>query len=345
MGMRIFFAIGCLVHLSSGQEPEFTPRCGDCWCIPEGGTVDGTCPEYPVGIWQGFPDEWSQQLSTFALTSDPLILQTASGETDCYPFSDAVGGQSYPGSTSPQCQRPLLSSSDSDSTVVCAFKYAEEQACRGREYDMQTYASAEVAVAAGAYVTHSGACGVCSNAQDLGVRMDQFGKLRSASIFCATGFAINRQFPKLIQCYENIGFTDNCSLLWAHFAATNAELCAASCVPDPVTFTIKLTEEAPTCALGSCLNCSASQFEEEFNLLAGRWRSVQNSGFSDEIPYSCDTFYLIEDHDPCVDSAPAALVTPTMSPTMSAAARDWDRSFRSIMMMVSPILLLFVAVF
>jgi hypothetical protein len=349
MTIRVILAIGCLLHVSLGEigqdEPLFRSRCGDCWCVPEGGTIDGTCPEYPDGIWQSFPNEWGRQLSTFTLTSDPLILHAATGETDCYPFFEAIGPQGYPGSTSPQCQRP----SDDSGTAVCAFKYAEDQACRGREYDMSTYATAEAAVAAGAHVTHSGACGVCSNAQDFGVRMTRFPELQSQSIFCATAHVLTGDFPALIQCYANLGFTDECSLLWAHFGATNGELCASDCTPDPDSLKIELTEGAPMCALLPCLDCSTSQFENDFNILAGRSKSATNSGFNDVIPYSCDSFYLIEDHDPCVGAAPTfspapSTGVPTMSPTISAAARERGLSFRSSMMMVSPILLLIVVV-
>jgi hypothetical protein len=359
MGIRFILAIGCLLHVSFGETGyyseeigvDFTSRCGDCWCVPEGGTIDGTCPDFPDGIWQSFPDDWGRQLSTFTLTSDPLTLHTKTGATGCYPFFDAVGPQTYPGSTSPQCERPFFPTDNVDS-VVCAFKYAEDQACSGREYDMSSYASAESAVTAGAHVTHSGACGVCSNAQDLGVRMSRFGELQAQSIFCATAHAISRDFPALIQCFENLGFTDQCSLLWAHFGATNL-LCAALCLPDPDSLVIELHEAAPTCALLPCLNCSSSQFEGDFNILAGRSRSMQNSGFNDVIPLSCDSFYLIEDHDPCVGAAPAlspapasgpAPSTPTMSPTISSAATEWGPSFHSIMMLVSPILLLIVGV-
>lgn len=349
MGLRIILAIGCLLHASFGQdEPAFLSRCGDCWCIPEGGTIDGTCPELPNGIWQSFPDGWGEQLSTFTLTSDRLTLRTAAGDTDCYPFLDAIGSQVYSRSSGPQCQRPLLSGGDSGA-VVCAYKYADDQACRGREYDMSTYATAEAAVAAGAYVTHSGACGVCSNAQDLGVRMSRFSTLQAQSIFCATAHAITRNFPALIQCYETLGFTNQCSLLWAHFGATNGDVCASKCIPDPTSSVIELFESAPTCALLPCLNCSSSQFEADFDIQAGIKRSVQNSGFNDDIPLSCDSFYEIEDHDPCVGAAPTfspapAGISPTKSSTMSAAAREPGLSLHSIMMMVTPILLLIVGV-
>jgi hypothetical protein len=345
MGLRFLLAISCLLHVAFGQDGvDFASRCGDCWCVPEGGTIDGTCPEFPDGIWQSFPDDWGQQLSTFTLTSDPLTLQTETGE-DCYPFFDAVGPQTYSRSKSPQCERPSFPTNNI-SNVVCAFTYAEDQACRGREYGMSSYANASAAVAAGAHVTHSGACGVCSNAQDLGVRMSSFGELQAQSIFCATAHAISRDFPALIQCFENLGFTNQCSLLWAHFGATNL-LCAALCLPDPDSLVIELHEPAPTCALLPCLNCSSSLFEDDFNILAGRTKSMENSGFSDEIPLACDAFYLIEDHDPCVGAAPTfspAPSTPTASPTVSSAATEWGPSFHSVTMMVSPILLLIVGV-
>jgi hypothetical protein len=177
--------------------------------------------------------------------------------------------------------------------------------------------------------------------------MSRFGTLQAQSIFCATAHAITRDFPALIQCFENLGFTDQCSLLWAHFGATNL-LCAASCIPDPDSLMIELFKAAPTCALLPCLNCSSSQFEDDFNILAGRAKSMQNSGFNDDIPLACDSFYMIEDHDPCVGAAPtfspAPAGVPTMSPTTSAATKEWGLSFRSIMMMVSPILLLIVGV-
>jgi hypothetical protein len=189
---------------------------------------------------------------------------------------------------------------------------------------------------------------VCSNAQDLGVRMSRFETLQAQSIFCATAHAINRDFPALIRCYGNLGFTDECSLLWAHFGATNL-LCASFCVADPISLVIELHEAAPMCALLPCLNCSSSLFEDDFNSLAGR--SVQNSGFNDDIPSSCDSFSLIEDHDPCVGAAPTFSPAPAGAPTMSpigtksaAAAGEWGLSLGSIMMMVLPILVLIAGV-
>jgi hypothetical protein len=335
--MRFLLALGFL-QASFGQD-DYTPRCADCWCVPEGGTTDGTCPEYPDGLWQSFPPSWWEILPTFTLTSDAIVLQTATGETDCYPFFDAIGPQGYSKSKFPQCQRSLLASDE----AVCAYKYSEGQACRGREYEMQTYAAANVAVQDGAYVIHLGACGVCSNAQDLAARFKTFDTLNSQSIFCAAAHLITKNFPALLQCYQNLGFTDECSLLWSHFGATNGELCTTTCIPDPEAFQIELNEPPPFCALSPCLNCSASQFETDFNILGGMFKSGQNSGFNDEIASSCDAFYLIDNHDPCVDSAPTLSPAPsTAVPTMSpvSAASDRDVSVLVIVAIVSPILLL-----
>jgi hypothetical protein len=63
--------------------------------------------------------------------------------------------------------------------TVCAYQYNNApattsdsvQTCMNREYAMITYESKEEATLDNAVVIHKGACGVCSSAQDLSVRM------------------------------------------------------------------------------------------------------------------------------------------------------------------------------
>ena len=76
------------------------------------------------------------------------------------------------------------------------------------------------------------ACGVCSSAQDFGARISTYGTLETESIKCATSYTFSRDFPKLVSCYQDLGFTDSCAELWAHFAATNGSKCALACFPD-----------------------------------------------------------------------------------------------------------------
>ena len=75
------------------------------------------------------------------------------------------------------------------------------------------------------------ACGVCSSAQDFGTRIKTYGSLEIESIKCATSFTFSQNFPKLITCYSDLGFTESCATLWAHFAATNSKTCAIKCFP------------------------------------------------------------------------------------------------------------------
>ena len=54
--------------------------------------------------------------------------------------------------------------------MVCTYKYSGTVAslneCRGREYELRSYSSAEDAIADGAKIVHDGPCGFCSNAND-----------------------------------------------------------------------------------------------------------------------------------------------------------------------------------
>src|SRR6478672_6530250 len=85
------------------QSQTLTAICGDCWCIPEGGTDSGTCPSDTSGIYQSFPDSYPTLYKTFVETSTPITLQTSGGSSSCFPFADAIGALSYDESTAPQC--------------------------------------------------------------------------------------------------------------------------------------------------------------------------------------------------------------------------------------------------
>jgi hypothetical protein len=199
---------------------------------------------------------------TFTLTSTPITLQAEDG-TACFPFLDSIGALNYAESQLPACVPP----DSSTTTGFCGYKYAEAATdasdCPNREYEMNDYASEEEVAADGAIAIHSGPCGVCSDAQDLAVRMSTMDSLQSKSITCGTQFVFGGTFSGLVDCYETIGFTTPCATLWAHFAASNTELCAGDCAGQ-----ITLNGDPPLCELGSCLSCAAD-FEAEFNDLAG----------------------------------------------------------------------------
>jgi hypothetical protein len=93
----------------------------------------------------------------------------------------------YPESNYPQCQKP--SSSDG----VCAIQYtaaAEDTgSCPNRRYAIDSYPSAEEAEAAGAVVTHGGACGVFSNLQDFSSRLANADAYETTTVLRAVPYA------------------------------------------------------------------------------------------------------------------------------------------------------------
>lgn len=265
-------AITGLFSLAQSRQLQDWPVnavCGDCWCVPEGGTEAGDCPTDSTGIWSTFPDSYPELFLTFEETSTPIVLQAEDGASQsCFPFANSIDTASlnYEASNFPACTLSTQGSSSAD--AVCAYKYSSPPAdatnCPNRQYELVTYDSAQEAASDAAMMVHSGACGVCSNAQDLAVRMSTITTLQTQTITCATQFAFGGTFERLIECYETLGFTNQCATLWAHFSASNAELCAGSCAGQTST----LFGDPPLCELGPCLSCSES-FQADFDDLAG----------------------------------------------------------------------------
>jgi hypothetical protein len=159
------------------------PVCDDCWCVPDN-NGQGDCPALYPGLRQSFPDQWITALRSFVRAPDnPAVLLEPEG---CYPFQDTVNdlpADAYPQSTGVQCTKPASVTA----TTVCAFQYdLSETACQGRTYRAITYESSEAAVADGAAVVHLGACGACSNAQDLAARMATIRTINPFSILCSS---------------------------------------------------------------------------------------------------------------------------------------------------------------
>lgn len=143
-----------LLSVSPASAGDFSnnPRCGDCWCITDG----GTCPTDTVGITDTF-SETDQLYSTFELANDPdfLKLQSASGG-DCFPFADTFGAEAplanYPESGAEQCVSP-----EGDDETVCGYVYdSSSTTCEGRKYRIQNFPSTNDAMMSNAAILHQG---------------------------------------------------------------------------------------------------------------------------------------------------------------------------------------------
>eukprot|EP00934_Nitzschia_sp_Nitz4_P000779 Nitzschia sp. Nitz4//scaffold172_size47551//4330//5428//NITZ4_007137-RA/size47551-augustus-gene-0.37-mRNA-1//1//CDS//3329538738//779//frame0 len=314
---------------------ELPARCGDCWCI--NGSEE--CPGDVAGIVNYFDDATLEVMSEATLTNNPdfLTLQTADGQS-CYPFADLMVAATYAESQFPQCA--LNAGVDGS---VCGYLYdSEDTDCLGRSYEIHTYESEAAALAAGAVVTHSGACGVCSSMQDFHVRMRDKDTFQSATTLCATSFVLGGTFAELIQCFADMGLTDSCGLLWAHFGAANANECATQCFGST-----ELNGPAPECALSDCLEC-AVDIRAVFDDIAGR--TFQSSGIIEAIARPCEEFTYIE-HDVCsgldynaTDALAMGGGSPTPSPTVApsdsgAATSAFLTTFLSMMALMGGLFL------
>jgi hypothetical protein len=301
------------------QAQQFEPRCGDCWCIPESNQV---CRDYGEGIYDEFSQDMIDTFASFTLaySSSFLLLEDDNGSSECYPFAESVGPlEGYAESSYPQCVRP-----ETTETSVCAIEYTtladSPESCPDRRYALATYPSQQEAEAAGAIVTHGGACGVCSNLQDLAMRNKFSDTFESSTVQCSASYAINRDFERLVGCFEdadNFGFSTACARLWAHYSATNTQLCAQACFN-----TQQLNGDPPECALLECLQCSNSTFQADFNVIGGR--TWVKSGITERIARPCADFWRIN-HDPCQGNTtfegPGIMPPgPTPAPTTSAGS-------------------------
>lgn len=73
------------------------------------------------------------------------------------------------------------------------------------QYSLQSFADIASAEAAGATVTHYGACGVCSTTQDLAVYIE-FTDLTTLGVECSVQAGI-KEFEDGVRCYQRAGYT------------------------------------------------------------------------------------------------------------------------------------------
>jgi hypothetical protein len=179
--------------------------------------------------------------------------------------------------------------------VVCAFKYSTEDCS---EYSMITYGSQEEADADGAFLTHTGACGLCSTAQDLAVYMAN-PDMTSAGKKCATKALINESWGK--SCYEALGYTTPCASIWNFDGIYDGQNCKWTCITHLFS---DLNGPPPTCELNPCLQCDEDEAGPLFKAFAARTR--RRSGLASAIARGCDEFPQII-HEAC--PAPVSVVS------------------------------------
>jgi hypothetical protein len=239
----------------------------------------------------------------------------------CQPYPDVqavIGGK--------PCREPQQSRDK-----VCAFKYSDDCSYKLKNiHKTNTLQKAEV-------ITHVGACGVCSSAQDLAVYMNPgvavgsflsglpFGLalLGGQSSQVLSGIFSNIVVPQ----FESLNFTPDCAHLWGSNSANSAiKGCTEDCVGwledcVPPTFGINpftnasfagdpsglacqgalLQATEDDCSLNDCLACDESVSGSIFQLYAGRTR--RKSGILTTVDFGSGFMGLKRDCDSIADIA------------------------------------------
>jgi len=146
------------------------------------------------------------------------------------------------------------------------------------DYRLRTYETAEAAKAAGAIVTHYGACGLCSTLVDLAVYMrelDLTTPVRDCGIKNLSGPA-----DAHIQCLQDLGFTKPCAEIWYYNTIHTREACELPCFS-----TLGKPYQLEDGSLNECLACDEEKSGPIFKAVAGRTR--RNTGIASALCRPC----------------------------------------------------------
>ncbi len=166
-------------------------------------------------------------------------------------------------------------------TEVCAVL---PNTAGSHEYRLQRYDTAELAKADGAFVTHDGACGLCSTLADLSVYMrelDLTTPVRDCGIKYLSGPMADH-----IQCLQDLGFTKPCAQIWYYNTVHTRQVCELPCFA-----TLGKPYQLEDGSLNECLQCDEDQSGPVFKAIAGRTR--RNTGIASALCRPCSEVHAI----------------------------------------------------
>ncbi len=164
-----------------------------------------------------------------------------------------------------------------ESDGVCAVLYESEDKTA---YRLKTFPTAEDAASEGGFVTHEGACGLCSSLADLAVYIeipDLTTPVRNCGI---TGVLKGEQAD--MDCLTDLGFTLPCARIWYYNTQNTKAACGDIC-----TSLLGAPYLTPEGELNDCLQCDEDNSGPVFKAQAGRTR--RNSGVPSALCRPCDT--------------------------------------------------------
>ena len=250
-----------VLYMTDEGSPQPVGKCGECHCIPKGNASQCASNVPTTDYTDSMIESLRKQEPMNAVEMPP-----------CDPYTDS------------SCK---LGSAlgDFGGGSVCGIHY-ENSFCSS--YKLMTYASEKLAKDNGAFVTHQGACGVCSTTQDLAAYMRTVD-LTTASHNCEVKAATDQ--AKGRQCFEDLGFSTDCAELWSNAAREKEKKCAFKCVVGIFRDT-PFNSDAPSCTLNDCLQCKKDHTYSEFRHFAGR--TSASSGLLSAIVRPCSEIANIQ---------------------------------------------------
>ncbi len=160
-----------------------------------------------------------------------------------------------------------------DATSVCAVL------AQGTSYSLQTFDDDAAAEAAGAKVTHDGACGACSPLQDLAVYMRNPDLTEPVRACGLTGLSGGDEAQR--ECLGELGFTEPCAQIWSYNTTNTRTKCLEVCLD-----LLNATYHTEDGSLNACLQCDEDISGPVFKAVAGRTR--RNTGLASALCRPCD---------------------------------------------------------
>jgi len=148
--------------------------------------------------------------------------------------------------------------------AVCGVKY-ENETNRIR-YSLHTYNSSSEAAQAGAHVTHVRPCGACSTLRDMAVYMGSLD-LTGPTRKCAFKAIISKKWA--IKCLHDIGFTEQCSIIWYYNTVNSRKHCFGICIK---YLHSPYNDPPGSDKLNPCLQCDEDKSGPVFKRWSGRTR-------------------------------------------------------------------------
>lgn len=152
-------------------------------------------------------------------------------------------------------------------------------------YRLATYDSPADARAAGAIVTHHGACGSCSSLQDLAVYVgiaDLTEPVRACGIM-----GITRGDDAQRACILDLGFSEACADIWSYNTRHTRQRCAVECLP-----LLDAPYHAEDGGPNACIACDERESGPVFKAVSGRTR--RNSGLPTALCRPCESVAPID---------------------------------------------------